>query len=220
MVELGFYGLSVIMILLAFLILGKAREKQRIFKWYSLGIIAWMIYALLITQTSILRTFSPPPRMPLLIILPIFALIFFFTSRRFFKENLSDIPKHFPVYIQSFRILVELLIFGAFLEGVFPQRATFEGLNFDILVGLSAPVIGYLIQKKRIQRKGILAWNFTALGILSLTAFSFISSYYFSNFASEEVKLQLLELPYLLLPSILLPFAIFYHVISIRQNLN
>ena len=95
-----------------------------------------------------------------MIVGPVLIGILLLSGIKSFQPLLQKTGLHLPVFLQSFRIIVELLIYGAFLEGVFPQRATFEGLNFDILVGISAPVIGWLILKKRIGfKKGLLIWN-------------------------------------------------------------
>lgn len=220
MVVLGFFLLPVVMFFSVFLILNRSEHKKMLGQRYLLLFIIWLIYIGLVAQTGLLTSFDMPPRIPLLILFPAFALIFYTSSRKRFKLALKTTPKYIPVYIQSFRIIVELLIFGAFVNGILPKRATFEGLNFDILVGLSAPVIGFLIQKERIGRQGVLLWNIVALCILSVTAYAFISSYYFTDFASEAIKLQFVDWPYVLLPAVLLPFAIFYHVVSIRQNIK
>jgi len=98
------------------------------------------------------------------------------------------------------------------------RNVTFEGINFDIIVGVSALLVGYLVQRKIMGRTGVLIWNFSSLAILSVTVYAFISTYYFSNFSTTIQSIQFVKMPYLLLASVLLPFAVFYHVVSIRQH--
>ena len=130
---------------------------------------------------------------------------------------LHKTPLYYPIFLQSFRIGVELLIYFTFLEGVFPKRVTFEGLNFDIVVGLSAIGIGWAVYKGKIGRKGVLVWNIVSLCVLALTVFSFNWSYYFNRNELSEAAMKFIEFPYLLLAACLLPIAIFLHVFSIRQ---
>lgn len=220
MVQLGFYILSLIMLFSIFRLFNSSENKLILKKNFLITISIWVVYVIIMSASGLLNSLSLPPRAPVFIILPAFTIVFITTSRSIFKQLLSTLSKSSLVYIQSFRILVELLIYGAFLDGAFPQRVTFEGLNYDILVGISALPIGYLIQKEHIGRKGIITWNILGLLVLSLTGYAFISSFYFSDFVDLAGEIALVQLPYIFLPAILLPIAIFYHVISIRQNLK
>lgn len=218
MVATSFYALSVAAIgMLSFL-----------FKTYStrnkiIGgslIVVWIIYLNLLAKTEVLKNFEFPPRIPLLVVIPAILIILFITNRKSLKQALESTPTYLPIALQSFRILVELLIYATFLNGIFPQRATFEGLNYDILVGISALFISAGVYKGIINKRGILIWNVVSICILALTVYSFISTYYFTDFVSTGGGYQFVEFPYLLLASILLPVAIFLHVFSIKQAID
>jgi hypothetical protein len=133
---------------------------------------------------------------------------------------LKNTPKHVPIFIQSFRIIVELLIYGAFLEGFFPLRVTFEGLNYDILMGIIALPMGFLVLKGIAKRNAMLAFNIIGLMVLGLTGYAFVTSFYFSDFVSASGEIALVQAPFILLPGVLLPFAVFYHIVSIKQDLS
>jgi hypothetical protein len=105
------------------------------------------------------------------------------------------------------------------LEGYFPKRVTFEGLNYDILVGATAPVIGWLFMKNKLGLNATLIWNIVGMMILALTGYAFISSYFFPEFAETIDKIHFVSFPFVLLPAVLLPIAIFLHIFSIRQIL-
>ena len=215
MVEVSYYLLSLYAIgMLVYLLKDPALRKGFV---AFLGI--WGVYILGLSQTGVLQEFGFPPRVPILIVLPMLAFIIFITSRQSFRETIQNTPLHIPIFMQSFRILVELSIYATFMKGIFPQRATFAGLNFDILVGISALVVGFLAYKKILNPQGIFIWNLISLGVLGLTVFSFISSYYFLGFANTALGGQFVQFPYLLLASLLLPTAVFLHVVSIRQVL-
>lgn len=133
------------------------------------------------------------------------------------KSAFTNNPPYLPIALQSFRIFVELLIYATYLKGIFPQRATFEGLNFDILVGISALFVSAAAYKGIIKNRAMLIWNLVSLCILFVTVYSFISTYYFTDFASSGSAYQFVEMPYLLLASVLLPVAIFLYAFSIKQ---
>lgn len=218
MVKVGFYLLTIGMITSPLPLFMKADHSKKLILHYSLLVVFWISYVVLLSASGILANFKLPPRLPLLIVIPMLVFMIFVTRTSAFKSILTKSTNQQLIGIQSFRILVELLIYGAFLNNIFPRRATFEGLNYDILVGVSAPAIAYLSRKKIIGRKGILAWNITGLAILSVTVYSFISSYYFMGYSNTN-SLQFINPPYLFLASVLLPFALFYHILSMRKQL-
>ncbi|TRX57670.1 hypothetical protein FNH22_14760 [Fulvivirga sp. M361] len=222
MVKIGFYLLSALMtgsVVLMFSKVSKAtgQERQRSIRNFLTGISIWSVYIVALSTTGVLNDFGLPPRMPLLVVIPAFVIIFFSTSRAQMKKMIHSTPKSFPVYIQSFRVIVELLIYGAFMEGVFPKAVTFEGTNFDILAGISAPVIAFLHHKNRLSDRGVFFWNILSLCILTVTVVTFITAFYFSTHTPDIAFCKFFELPYILLPAMLLPYAVFYHVVSIRQ---
>ena len=224
MVRIGFYFLPLVMtgsvVLMSYFAPGvpPLAKKKTSFTFLA-GVLAWMIYLNLLSQYGMLDDFGFPPRVPLLIIIPAIACIFWFITRSYTKQVVHSTPKTVPIYVQSFRIIVELLIYGAYLQGTFPESVTFEGTNFDILVGLTAPFIAFLYQRNRISVKGLLIWNICSLSVLALTAYSFISAFYMDGGATWSNRDEFVQVPYLLLAGMLLPFAVFYHVISIRQVL-
>ncbi len=215
MIQIGFYLLPLIMAGAIVYLLSFTEEKQILGKRFVMIFFAWLVYLFAIERTGFLGNFGFPPRMPLLVVIPAVFMGVFLSGRELFKKVIHQIPTHLIVYLQSFRVIVELLIYGAFLEGILPQQVTFEGTNYDILVGISAIPIGMLIQKEVLSDKGILIWNFISLGILSVTAGSFIYTFYTFDLTPDNLKF--VTFPYLLLAGTLLPIAVLLHVISIRQ---
>ncbi len=219
-VPFGFYAWAIVALMMLILILKNALNPRKAVLYFGLICAVWLMYLTTFSIGGILDDFSFPPRVPLLVVAPALMTILFITGGTSFRHLLQQTPLQVPVFLQSFRIVVELLIYGAFLQGTFPRRVTFEGLNYDILVGISALIMGSLILKDKIGYKGILVWNFASLMILSVTAYSFISAYYFSDFFQNGGTNEFVRFPYLLLPAVLLPVALFLHVFSIRQLLS
>ena len=217
MSKIGFYILTIAAVCMLPFVLKQAENPKKVLIGYFSFLAIWVVYLFGIVQTGILSDFSLPPKFPLFVVIPMIAFVIFITRRPFFKPIIDTTSTSLPIYLQSFRIIVELLIFQGFLDGVFPQRATFEGLNFDILVGISAPIIGFLVQKEILGRRGIIAWNILSLSILSVTVYSFISTYYFTDFIEKAGNTEFTNFPYIFLAAILVPIAVFLHVVSLKQ---
>ena len=217
MVSIGFYLLTAIALFMMLFIFGFANNRKKALNTFLFIVAIWLIYINYLSRSSLLVDLGIPPRMPLMVILPTLIASILITGLKSFRSILQNTPAWLPVYFQSFRILVELLIFGAYLNGVLPQRVTFEGLNFDIIVGISAPIIAYLYMKKKISALFLLSWNVFGLLILTLTGYAFLTAFYQYDFATISQNTEFFHIPYLLLPGVLLPLAIFLHIFSLRQ---
>ena len=182
----------------------------------------WFVYLFAVQKSGLILDKSFPPKLPLLFVLPfaIFTVIFYRKN----KENkvLKAMPVSWLVYIQSFRVIVEIIILYTFLAGIIPQSASFEGYNFDIVMGIAAPFVGYFLFRNGVKSI-VLARIWNALGILMilLVATVIVTSYYqpLNLWRSETilVKDEFFSYPYLLLPAFLAPMGIFFHVVSLLQ---
>src|SRR5688500_6996599 len=76
---------------------------------------------------------APPP------VLLIISLFFLDKGKRF----LDSLDLKFLTLLHIVRIPVELVLYWLFLQKGVPELITFEGRNFDILSGLTAPLIYY-----------------------------------------------------------------------------
>jgi hypothetical protein len=218
MIQAGFYTLTgAVLLALIFVFKNHIAPRESIVRYLSICAI-WMAYLSILSATGVLDNFGLPPRVVLLVVMPAVAGIIFLSGRRFFRVILQQTPLHIPVYLQSFRIIVELLIYGAFLQGIFPEKATFNGMNYDIFVGISSLIMGAMVQRDKVRPIGLLIWNAVSLVILSVTAYSFISTYYFTDYLATNPGGRLfVHFPFLFLAAVLLPAAVFLHVFSLRQ---
>ena len=112
-------------------------------------IATWMALLAVLSANGFFAVFNQlPPRPVLAILLPLPFVLFFALSKRG-SQFLQAVPSHWLVYMQSFRIFVEILLWLAFLDGQLPVQMTFEGLNFDVFSGILALPVGYLLSKRK-----------------------------------------------------------------------
>jgi uncharacterized membrane protein len=124
--------------------------------------------------------------------------------------------------MQSFRIAVELLLLMAFVNGRIPVQMTFEGRNFDILTGILALPVGYLLVKRKMYAPR-LAVAFNVLGLLLLTNILVIALLSMPTpiryFMNEPANTLVAQFPFILLPGVLVPIAYTMSIFSLRQLL-
>ena len=129
--------------------------------------VAWAVLLTVLSYNGFFNDFSKlPPRPALALLLPLpFVLGFAFSKTG--TQLLQQVPPQWLVFMQSFRIFVEVLIWFAFLAGKLPVQMSFEGRNYDVLTGILALPAGYLLLKKKNYSTAIVI-AFNIAGILLL----------------------------------------------------
>lgn len=218
MLELQFYLLTTILITTLSIILDSSGLKVRPF---LIGIAAWLTYVSVLGASGVLRDFSLPPRIPLLLVIPAFGIISWIFLTGLHRPLLTAVPRWLPMVFQSFRIWVEFLLLGVYLQGFATAEPTMAGYNFDILVPISGLVLAFLVYKKRVlSEKWVLAWNIMGLCILASVVFTFVTLGAFPSFWGYEtttISPLIGEMPYVLVAGFLMPVAVMVHVFSIGQ---
>jgi hypothetical protein len=200
-------------------------EKKQFRRRTAIVLIVWLLYISLLSIAGVFTVSTLPPRIPLLLILPAFVFFAFLFTGRKFKKIVENTPSSWPVYFQSFRVIVELLLLGLYLQGMLPKAATFEGSNFDIIIGITAPLVGYYIFNKGTPGKiFVFIWNIAGLVTLSVVVSILLSHAYFYRHLNENESILnkgLGQFPFVFLAGFFMPLAVFMHLFSIvRMKTN
>jgi hypothetical protein len=163
-----------------------------------------------------------PPRFLLLVLPPILFIIGLFATSKG-RQFIDSLDIKTLTILHTVRIPVEIVLFWLFINKTVPEIMTFEGRNFDILSGLTAPIIFYFgFVRKQLDRKIILLWNFICLGLLiNIVANAVLSAPFpFQKFAFDQPNIAVLYFPFNWLPSCVVPLVLLSHLATIRQLLN
>lgn len=163
-----------------------------------------------------------PPRFIILVLPPLLLIIGLFATVKG-RHFIDSLDTKALTILHIIRIPVEIVLFWLFLNKTVPELMTFEGRNFDILSGLTAPAIfyfGYIT--KHLDRKIILIWNFICLALLiNIVVNAALSAPSpFQKFAFDHPNIAVLHFPYNWLPSCIVPLVLFTHLATIRQLIN
>jgi hypothetical protein len=123
------------------------------------------------------------------------------------------------VAAQSFRIVVELILWALALQHRVPLLITFEGRNVDILVGVTALPIAWLCVVRRRWPPAVAAlWNVAGIAILAnVVVHALLSAPTpFQAIWTDPPTTIIATLPYIWLPGFLVPLAFSLHVASLR----
>jgi hypothetical protein len=116
-------------------------------------------------------------------------------------------------------IPVEIVLYWLFLNKTIPKLMTFEGGNFDILSGLSAPFFWYFgFIKQSLSRTVLISWNLVCLGLLLNVVVIAVLSIPtpFQQFGFDQPNIALGHFPFFLLPGCIVPLVMLAHIWSLR----
>jgi hypothetical protein len=119
---------------------------------------------------------------------------------------------------QGFRVLVELLLHRAYLEGLMPIQMSYSGRNFDVVSGVTAILLGAWLATGRRSRALVLAWNVLGLILLAnIIGVALLSAPTpFRVFMNEPENTFITRVPYVWLPAVMVLAALMGHVLVSR----
>ena len=186
-------------------------------------LLTWLVIQAVIALTNFYTvTDTIPPRFLLLVLPPILFIILLFATNkgRIFIDSL-DIKALTLLHIV--RVPVEIVLFRLFIYIMIPELMTFEGRNFDVISGISAPLIYYFgFVQKQLSNKIIIIWNVLCLMLLFNIVINavFSAPFPFQKFAFDQPNIAILYFPFNWLPSCVVPIVLFSHIVVIRQLLK
>jgi hypothetical protein len=165
-------------------------------------------------------TETMPPHFSLAVLPALLGIVLLFVTRegRMFidKINLRSIT-----LLSVVRIPVELVLYWLYIHKAVPQLMTFEGRNFDIVSGITVPVIYFICFTNHTisNRRVLLVWNIISLLLLINIVVNAILSlpFSFQQFAFEQPNVAVLYFPFVWLASFIVMVVLFSHLVSISR---
>jgi len=124
-------------------------------------------------------------------------------------------------YMHTIRIGVELVLYALYGLGMVSILMTLEGTNWDILSGITAPVVAYIAFKdgklRPDKKKVFLIWNVVCLILLLNVVITAILSVPtpFQQFAFDQPNIGVFYFPFTLLPGVVVPLMLMGHLAAL-----
>jgi hypothetical protein len=186
---------------------------------FLLAASVWYAVALALAGAGILRDPNSLPPPILLVMLPTLLLPTWLAWSKVGTALVDHVPVAWLVGFHAFRLPLELVMHRAASEGTMPEQMTFTGLNFDVLTGITALVVGILAAKGLASRALIVAFNLLGTTLLvTIGAIAIASLPAFHAFGTDPSRLNtwVAEVPFVLLPAGLVASAAFGHLLLFR----
>jgi len=208
LLTIGFIALSIFMLAQWAFVL----KSKRVFTLGALG----MLLTAAITFIPALKDFSDgiPLIMPALLAIFIATIALAFSS---LSIPLTQLSVTYLVGFQAFRVVVELLIHKAVQEGVAPAQMSWDGMNFDIVAGLSAALLFPFAH--RLPKWLLLSWNCICLALLLWVVGVGVLSVPSPIQQIKPDNTWLADFPFIWLPTVLVTSALIGHLALFRKLL-
>ena len=188
----------------------------------ALALGLWLTFTGLLAAYGALLDFnSLPPRVGL-VILPSLVAAVVFGSGPPLRNWLPKISGRSLVALQSFRFFLELLLASLAGRHLLPEIMTFGGRNFDVLTGLTAPLVAwYCFRAGVVHTRVLIVWNFAGLVLVTnVFAHGMLSApTRFQVFHTAPPNEIIGTFPYVWLVCFFVPLAYFLHFMSLRKAL-
>lgn len=193
-------------------------ELTRRSKALGSAFFLWLVVTGLLSYTDKLHDFSQkPPRLAMLLAVAFvgvyFGSYFAAASRLIASPGLAWL-----IGLQVFRVAVEIFLYLGHRAGFVPVQMTFEGRNWDVLTGLTALPMAWLVMKNKVPKWLIYAWNTAGLALLlNIVVVSMLSMpTALRRFHNEPANTFVAYFPYVWLPAFLVQVAWLSHLLIFR----
>ncbi len=173
----------------------------------------WLLLTGGATAAGLLQSFALPPRMMIVF----FAALIGLTTLAW-RSDWHTRPMVFLVGLQSFRILVEIAIHQAVVEGVAPPQMTWTGRNLDIVTGVGALLLAPFATK--LPAWSLHLWNAIGLGLLVNVVSVAVLSMPTPFQVFEPDNVWVVFFPFSWLPLVLVIMAWLGHVVLFKRLLE
>jgi len=206
-IDILFIAISVITIVCFYYANGKAKRLTGL-------LILWSVIHSIVAFTGFYEnTSATPPRFALILVPSTLLIIYGLLPKQqswFIKVR----DMRMSTLLHFIRFPVEIVLFYLFIHKMIPELMTFEGRNYDIVMGITAPIIAFLFLKNKISKYGLFAWNSIGLVLILFILVNGVlsSELPIQQFGFEQPNRAIMYFPYILLPATIVPIVIWTHI--------
>lgn len=211
---------SVLLLLSVLCVLLGLYSAHKSGKFMAFLLLILVVQSVLAWRGFYLETQTMPPRVVFVLGVPLFFIFLLLLKAGAWLRTWNA---GVLTLMHSLRVPVELMLYFLYVHKMVPELMTFEGRNWDILSGLSAPLIYYFgYVKKRIGRKVLIVWNLICMGLLFNIVIHAVLAIPtpFQMHAFDQPNIGVLYFPYILLPAIIVPAVLLAHLVCLVQLLG
>jgi len=217
-IEVLFLLTALMAILFFFFANGKALKATFV-------IVIWSINHMIFAYSGFYQNLTAmPPRYALVLIPSTLAIIYGLLPKQ--QEWFMAVrDTNISTLSHLVRLPVEIVLFGLFMHKMVPELMTFEGRNYDIVMGITAPFVALMYMRGRLSKKILFVWNIIGLIlVLFILVNGLLSAELpFQLFGFDQPNRAVSFFPFVLLPATIVPLVIWTHIsdlIKLRHEMK
>jgi hypothetical protein len=182
------------------------------------GATLWILATGLLATAGVLRFAPFPPTMLGLIALT-FVIVLVLGRSELGGRLAIGLPLAVLVGAQAFRVVVELLLHRAYVEGLMPVQMSYSGYNFDVVTGISAALLALVMRWTTVPVVVVRIWNVVGLLLLAnVLVIALLSAPTpLRQFHNEPANVWITKAPWVWLPTVMVLMALLGHVLIFRR---
>ena len=194
-----------------------ASERHRALAITTATAAAWLGLTWMAADRGVLREWNASPPPLLLLFGGIVGLAVAIALTDYGRRLATGLPFAVLVALQGFRLPLEMAMHEMYEQGVMPAQLSYSGRNFDVLTGLSAFVVAWLVATGRAGRGLVAAWNVMGLALLvNVVTIAVLSTPLFAYFGDERLNVFVTYPPFVWLPAVMVLAALAGHLLVFR----
>jgi len=183
----------------------------------GIAAVAWMEATWMLAERGVFQHWdrTPPPFAFLVAGIVIISCLIAFSDLG--ARLARFIPLWILVAVQAFRLPLELAMHAMYERGVMPREMSYSGRNFDIITGISAFVVAWLVAQGRGGRLLITIWNLMGLALLvNVVTIAILATPRFRYFGDDHLNIWITYPPFVWLPAVMVLAALAGHLLVFR----
>lgn len=217
-----FVAITIATLLFIIAAVDKATPRKTNFTTTIVGttIIIWLFLTALGAFYGFFEDYEArPPRLFILFMVNAIAMVVLFANKKS-RALIQKLPITILTFIHIIRIPVEMVLWWLANEGMLDHKLTFEGSNFDILIGITAPFAAvFMLGLKSKSHFAAIVWNIVGIIMLANIVIMAVraSPYFYDPALFGKPNIAVFYFPFIWLPAFVVPAVFFSHVTSLYQ---
>jgi hypothetical protein len=196
-----------------------AEHRRRVLIATAAAAVAWMTATWIAASSGVLRQWEATPPPIAVLVAGIVALSVAIAFSPYGTRLATGVPIALLIALQGFRLPLEVAMHAMYERGVMPVQMSYSGRNFDIITGVSAFLVAWLVAQGYGGRLLITIWNLLGLALLvNVVTIAILSTPRFRFFGDDHLNVWITYPPFVWLPAVMVVAALAGHLLVFRAT--
>ena len=187
---------------------------------FGLRIAMWLVLTAGLAASGVLRNFTMRPA-PMMLVMIAGVLLAVWLGGGAVGERMAEgLPLAAILGFQAFRLPLEIVMNHAAAEGTMPVQMSFSGSNYDIISGIGAIIMAWLVSRGKASPALVKGWAvvtsvlLAVIIVIAVASTPLLAAY---GQGPRHVNTFIGWFPFVWLPTVLVPAALLGQIVLFRR---